>query len=226
MKKILLFAFFSILATNVQASEGCDNKTLAARIFHNIFLDTKLVAAISSLNEMLAELKDKHIQHTYSRVVSDYWSGNTRHIVTQYYYTGDGDVIDVVNRYEEALNNLRYSNALLAAGDGALLGALLAITGKMFEWNIKTAGVSLVLSSTLLMLAKSRQIEKVPYLTFPTLTVDDNYFGILTNMGTFICILGAGAASYFGTGFLIDAASGKVSAINEAVNIDDFSVCS
>lgn len=217
MKKILLLVLSSVLVANLRASDGCNNNALSARILHNVFFDSKLAAAIASLNKMMVEIKDKNIEFLRSKVTSDYWVGRTHHVTTTYYYGGDGNVINVVNRYQKALDHLRNTNALLAAGEGAMLGLLASIIGKTFKLNDKTAGIGIVLCSVLLTLAKNEHVGKVPYLTMRTLVPNDNYFDILTSVGTFLCIAGAGAASYFGTNFLVDAISGKISAVSRAL---------
>lgn len=217
MKKILLLTTLSVLVGNLKASDGAEGVTLAARIIRNMCFDKKLAAAITSVNDMIAEMQRKHVEYLRSRVVSDYYVGRDRYITTHHYYKGDGDVIDSINKYKKALENLNNTNLLLAAGDGALLGVLVSMIGKTFKLNDKMAGIGLVLSSALLTLAKNKQVGKVPYWSYPTLTREANYFGWGTNIGTFLCIAGAGAAGYLGTNFLVNALSGKISGINDAL---------
>lgn len=215
MKKCLLLVLSFVVVGTLQAS---DSSSTLAKIIHDLLINKKMTAAISSLNEIMAEIKDKHIRHLRSEFVRSYYSGNTRYTETAHYYDGRGDVVAVVDRYEKALKNLNNSNMLMAAGDGAILGVLVSIIGKMFKWDNKTTAISIAVSSAILALAKNKQVGKVPYLTFPKLVSSDNYFCALTTLGTFACIAWVGAMSYFGTDFLIDSVSDKVSAINEAMN--------
>lgn len=217
MKKIVLFVMLSASTGSLQASEG----GVVSAIVRNLCFDKKLVAAISSLNSLLGEMKNKHIEYLNSKVVSDYYRGNTRYITTDHYYAGNGNVIDTVGRYEKALTNLNQTNMILAAGDGALLGVCVSIIGKMFKLNDKTSGIGLVICSALLTLAKNKHIGKVPYLSYPKLTPESNFFGIGNSIATFCVIAGAGAAGYFGTNFLVDAVSGKMSGINDALKVSN-----
>lgn len=221
---LLLITFFAVPVINLHALEESE-KALIARILHNVLVDKKLSTAISSLQEIIPEIKRNGIQYCGGLVVSDYTVGNTRHITTNHYYKGNGDVIAVVEKYKKSLEHLGSCNTLLAAHEGAILGVLTSIIGNKLEWNIKVLGISLFVSSMALTAAKNKHLGKVPYLTMPQLTPDDNYFDILTNVRTFLCILGASTVSHFGTDFLIKAISGKICAIKETVNTISQSSC-
>lgn len=206
MKSKLLYISLMFLIGNLHAS---DNETFIVRAFNN--MHKELFQAISLLQEALEKVKDHEIEYVYTKFESGYGHSTVTH-----YYDGIGNVLGVMGKYEEALDNLDTCNIKLAMGDGAALGVVMSIIGNICKWDAKNAGISLCISSLLLTLAKNSCLDKVPYLDTPKLVDNDNYFGMLTNLKTFCSILAAGSATYFGIDFIKKSVFERMCAIKEA----------
>lgn len=207
---LLLFIFSSVSVINLHGADDCGNELI--QVIYNTFSSSnkKLIEAISSLQEVIKEINNKQVKHLDYEIVSFFTIGDTYYTTERHHYAGNGDVIDVVNRYEKALNHFEKINKSLAVRDGVFLGVILAIMGEKFKWKDSTENIILILSSVFLTLAKSQYAGEVPYLTFPTLTSHDNYFGITDHIYRFGVTIGAVAISFFVTGILINTISMKM----------------
>jgi hypothetical protein len=215
-KKLLPILFVTLaLAGNIEALS--DTRTVANQIIRRMCVDKKLAAAIASLKEMIAEIENKRIRYGGSHT-EHRWSGNTHYQTTTYYYHGEGDVLDVVKRYQKALDGVFTANMVLAAEDGVILGVLLSGIGKAFKLSDIPACSGVVAAAILWTLIKDENTDKVPYLDYRTLSRENNYFNIPTHIGTFLCTVGVGVACYFGSNFVMKAFSEKVSIIEDALS--------
>lgn len=202
------------LMVNLHASDDCD-KTFIARLFGN--MHKELSTSIYALQQKMSEIKNHQIEYIYSTKKTEYSLSGTHHTTTNY-YRGEGDIFGVLGEYEEALNNLNICNVQLAMGDGAFLGVCMSILGNICKWDTKKAGIGLFVSSLLLTIVKNKHLDKVPYLTMPQLTPDDNYFGYPTNFKMFAAILGASSVTYFGIELLKRVILDKIFVIEETIN--------
>ncbi|MDR3646296.1 MAG: hypothetical protein P4L22_02010 [Candidatus Babeliales bacterium] len=215
MKKIILMLVITLFVKN---ANGLDHDTKSInKLIDNLLIDKKITEAISKLNTIIIEIKKNDVKYHSSRVLSDYTFGNTRYITTQHDYTCNGQFNNVVDRYKAVLDQLGDINAFTSASDGFILGFLVAIIGKVSKSDIKASGTCLVLASILLTLVQNNKIGKVPYLSYPELKDNNNYFGILTNLGKLLCTIASGSVSYFGTDFLLSKLSDKLSIVSNTM---------